>query len=117
MPYLTNSECVNRFAADRVPIYETYLCAGGKAGLRRHDTCSGERTYRNGRSRVLNLSPPSGDSGGPIQSFGSVNNKPRVILYGVVSIGVKCLDNDVNYPGIYTNVAYYLDWILDKLTD
>lgn len=38
-------------------------------------------------------------------------------MYGVVSAGVDCLNPDANgYPGIYTNVEYYMDWILDNMT-
>lgn len=30
VPYVKNEPCVKRFAGDNIPIYETYLCAGGK---------------------------------------------------------------------------------------
>lgn len=117
VPFLSNNDCANRFAADKVPIYETYLCAGGRNNTKKYDTCSGDsgeiksKDLQNNHLETFLLI-----SGGPIQSFGSVNNKPRIILYGVVSVGVKCLDEEVKYPGIYTNVAYYLNWILDNMS-
>ncbi|XP_075231082.1 trypsin beta-like [Lycorma delicatula] len=43
-----------------------------------------------------------GDSGGPLVCDN--------ILSGVVSWGFMCAEP--NYPGIYTNVSYYNDWIL-----
>ncbi|KNC28397.1 Trypsin eta, partial [Lucilia cuprina] len=43
----------------------------------------------------------SGDSGGPLVC----NNK----LVGIVSFGLGCAIP--GYPGVYTNVAYYYDWI------
>lgn len=46
-----------------------------------------------------------GDSGGPLQTFQS----PAIgTIIGVVSFGISC---GTPLPGIYTRVAYYLDWI------
>lgn len=53
--------------------------------------------------------------GGPIQNVGTLNDMSRVFLYGVVLGGVDCLNPDVIFPGVYTNVAFYLDWILDNM--
>ncbi|CAD6244871.1 GSCOCT00013511001.2-RA-CDS [Cotesia congregata] len=50
----------------------------------------------------------SGDSGGPLLSTGRYYNDARVIQHGIISYGMN------NY-GIYTSVAYYMDWILDNL--
>lgn len=55
--------------------------------------------------------------GGPIQTLATLDGKPRMILYGVVSVGVRCLDPNAIFPGIYTNVAYYLTWILDSMAE
>lgn len=48
-----------------------------------------------------------GDSGGPLQIFKEGNIGVATIV-GIVSFGVGC-SSDV--PGIYTRVAYYLNWI------
>jgi len=45
-----------------------------------------------------------GDSGGPL-----IVSKDVVV--GVVSYGSGCADQTQNYPGVYTRVSYYLDWI------
>ncbi|KAB0799560.1 hypothetical protein PPYR_07440 [Photinus pyralis] len=42
-----------------------------------------------------------GDSGGPLTCNG--------VLTGIVSFGVGCAHK--TYPGVFTNVAYYSDWI------
>ena len=42
-----------------------------------------------------------GDSGGPLTQAG--------LLVGVVSWGEGCADE--GYPGVYTEVSYFLDWI------
>lgn len=51
-----------------------------------------------------------GDSGGPLL-FMRVNEKAEVIYYqgGLVSYGRQCAL--ANFPGVYTRVAAYIDWI------
>lgn len=39
VPYISNSQCIQRFAPANVRVYETYLCAGGK---NKTDTCNGD---------------------------------------------------------------------------
>lgn len=47
-----------------------------------------------------------GDSGGPLQTPAHDIVEAKVL--GIVSFGIGCASG---YPGIYTRVAYYLDWI------
>ncbi|CAG0893394.1 unnamed protein product [Cyprideis torosa] len=70
----------------------TTICAGGEG----KDTCQG-------------------DSGGPILYDTSVveDGTRRYKLAGIVSLGVGCGDD--RYPGIYTNVWPYLDWITETM--
>ncbi|CAG5096705.1 Oidioi.mRNA.OKI2018_I69.XSR.g14742.t1.cds [Oikopleura dioica] len=48
-----------------------------------------------------------GDSGGPLDCFD--RRTQRQSLAGLVSFGKQCADKV--YPGVYTNVAYYREWI------
>lgn len=48
-----------------------------------------------------------GDSGGPLQYFSDRNSSIATVV-GIVSFGIDCGNG---LPGIYTRVAYYLDWI------
>ena len=45
-----------------------------------------------------------GDSGGPLQML----VKDKFYLVGITSFGIGC---GTKNPGIFTRVAYYLDWI------
>ncbi|XP_055543530.1 CLIP domain-containing serine protease B4-like [Wyeomyia smithii] len=72
----------------RVTFHDTQLCAGGKNG---EDTCTG-------------------DSGGPLMK----RIKSTYYMFGIVSFGPKNCGNK-DFPGIYTNVVKYLDWIESHL--
>lgn len=42
-----------------------------------------------------------------------VGFRKRWTEVGIVSWGVSCAKK--NYPGVYTNVRYFLKWILDNI--
>ena len=54
----------------------------------------------------------AGDSGGPMLS-NELSPLKRYAVIGITSFGVKCADPD--YPGVYTRVDNYLDWIAQHL--
>lgn len=37
----------------------------------------------------------------------------KAVLYGIVSFGVTCADE---FPGVYTAVSYYLNWMNKIMT-
>ena len=94
LPLVTNDQCREAFRRS-TQIWHKQLCAGG---LRDVDSCFG-------------------DSGGPLQALGIYNgNTARIVQYGVVSFGSReC--GTAGVPGVYTRVAYYVDWILNTMTD
>jgi secreted trypsin-like serine protease len=74
---------------NRITIGASQVCAGfGSA-----DTCSG-------------------DSGGAMLSSERTSNGHWAII-GITSFGVGCADP--KFPGVYTRVDKYLDWIQDNL--
>ncbi|XP_047532122.1 transmembrane protease serine 9-like [Vanessa atalanta] len=85
LPVLSNKECRNT-KYESAMIADDMLCAGyPKEGKR--DTCQG-------------------DSGGPLSAE---RGDKRYELLGVVSWGIGC--GRQGYPGVYTRVTKYLDWI------
>lgn len=93
VPIMTNEECETMFNSTRYRrvIHDSMLCAGYAEGGK--DSCSG-------------------DSGGPLMIR---NYDGRWVLVGIVSHGVGCAEP--NLPGVYTNVASYVDWIDSKIQE
>ncbi|XP_053669195.1 CLIP domain-containing serine protease B4-like [Anopheles marshallii] len=88
MNVTSSQECARAYQRGGILLKTTHMCAGGVRGK---DTCSG-------------------DSGGPLmrQIAGAW------YLIGVVSFGLnKC--GTAGEPGVYTNVAEYVDWIRDNI--
>ena len=56
----------------------------------------------------------SGDSGGPLMIKRHKRLDTHMTQIGVVSWGLDQCGNE-GVPGIYTNVRYFLSWILDHL--
>lgn len=88
----SQTECNTTYMATRdrkLPngIVNTQLCAGSR--IEAKDTCQG-------------------DSGGPFQIY----HPTLYCMYtqvGVTSYGMAC--GGINTPGVYTNIASYVDWI------
>jgi len=93
LPVVSGEDCGRVYGEKRVSIGEGQLCAGGIEGK---DSCVG-------------------DSGGPLMSTGiSRDGRTRYFVAGVVSFGPEgCGTKD--WPGVYTRVSHYTDWILNQL--
>lgn len=53
--------------------------------------------------------------GGPLFATANVDGKNRAVQYGIVASGVSCNDMRDLFPGVYTNIAFYMNWILDSM--
>lgn len=94
LPVVNSEDCNRIYGEKRISIGNGQLCAGGVEGK---DSCIG-------------------DSGGPLMSTGisSRDGRARYFVAGVVSFGPEsCGTKD--WPGVYTRVSHYTDWILDQL--
>ncbi|XP_014217925.1 serine protease easter [Copidosoma floridanum] len=79
-----------------VKLWHKQICAGGNGST--GSTCTG-------------------DSGGPLQTIVSLpNGETRIVQIAVISFGLTECSGDGAY-GVYTDLAYYVDWILDQLTE
>nr|CAH7750966.1 unnamed protein product [Callosobruchus chinensis] len=95
LPVVSLDECqrvYNNLQQNNLKITYKQLCAGGKNDK---DSCSG-------------------DSGGPLQVSTFLNDDTRYIQQGIVSFGHRFCGEE-GFPGVYTKIAYYMDWILDTI--
>lgn len=94
--YETEIAIIDRHTCNRAfggMITDNMICAGGMIANKR-DACSG-------------------DSGGPLIMDTSGNG--QMSLVGVVSFGNDCAVQ--GYPGIYTKLSNYYDWILGNIDE
>lgn len=85
-----NPTCKSIFSSYGATINDDILCAGVLAGGK--DSCGG-------------------DSGGPLM----LPLEKKYYIIGVVSYGKKCAE--VGFPGVYTRVTRYIQWISENIRD
>jgi len=91
LPVVENDLCKRAFG-NRSVIDDRILCAGYLRGGK--DACQG-------------------DSGGPLMHRISEGTNTRFYQIGVVSYGFRCAE--AGYPGVYTRVTAFVDWIQKNL--
>lgn len=78
--------------------------AAFRNGISEGQYCAYDPTPRN--KSELRTDSCQGDSGGPLQHIPSGSTIATIV--GIVSAGISC---GTDLPGLYTRVAYYVDWI------
>ena len=91
VPIVSPEKCVENYKG-LAQITDNQLCAGGQNW---QDSCGG-------------------DSGGPLILHRAIDSMLTAVQYGIVSFGPKLCGRE-NFPGVYTRVVKYLDWILDNI--
>ncbi|KAG7334876.1 hypothetical protein KOW79_001472 [Hemibagrus wyckioides] len=107
MPVVNNSDCADIYAPLRIT--DKMICAGFTEG--------GKDSYKgdSGGPMVVRLNKSwtqfgIGDSGGPMV----FKHNETWVQAGIVSFGYGCALP--NYPGVYTRVSQYQDWIKSFIT-
>ncbi|KAM3962498.1 bzArgOEtase [Aphomia sociella] len=90
VPVVSTNDCARVFSRVGRQITNKQMCAGGVSG---QDSCRG-------------------DSGGPL--MGKISQVSNWIAFGVVSYGPSPCGTP-GWPGVYTHVGAYVDWIVSKL--
>ncbi|XP_037074726.1 CLIP domain-containing serine protease 14D-like [Pollicipes pollicipes] len=85
-----HAQCQDTYSRQNMAVDNTQICANGENDLGGVDTCRG-------------------DSGGPLMERRNHRNRQIWYAAGVVSFGSGC--GNVNFPGVYTHVESFLDWI------
>ena len=93
VPFFDKEKCEKLYKAE---LGEGQFCSGGEKNI---DNCQG-------------------DSGGSLQYPGFLDKYDglRMLQYGIVSFGSKDCGTE-NFPGVYTKVHHYIDWILSNLKE
>ncbi|CRL07282.1 CLUMA_CG020261, isoform A [Clunio marinus] len=85
---VSNDDCQRVYSSENRQIVDSQVCAGGKKGF---DSCRG-------------------DSGGPLMRQNERGTPPYWYLVGLVSYGPSPCGME-GWPGVYTRVSNYIDWI------
>ena len=102
--YVTADQCNNAYGGGNSWFYggNSYIEDGMMCAYRSSvDSCGGD----SGGPLLL-----KGNSGG-LSSTGSSSDE----LVGLVSWGISCADDD--FPGVYTRISYYYDWIVATMCE
>merc|ERR1719347_2230925 len=89
IPVVSDDDCDSAYDSAGYGTIESMICAGLPEGGK--DSCQG-------------------DSGGPF----FLNDPESPTLIGIVSWGIGCAR--AGYPGVYTEVSYFIDWIQDTMS-
>lgn len=92
IPVTEKSDCSEKYAANNRTILDSQVCAGGLLGK---DSCTG-------------------DSGGPLMYLHKTETQEIWYIYGIVSYG-STICGIRDFPGVYTKVPNYLEWIISHL--
>ncbi|XP_060521818.1 phenoloxidase-activating factor 3-like [Cylas formicarius] len=92
LPIADKTKCAAVYSNYNIKLNVRQVCAGG---VKNKDSCPG-------------------DSGGPMQIAAWVDGESKYIQQGIVSFGPRYCGLP-GYPGVYTLIPYYMDWLLDTM--
>lgn len=89
---VSHKRCVETYRTKKVQLTTNQMCAGGEMGI---DSCRG-------------------DSGSPLMIYNEHIDRPHWSVVGIVSFGIAECGQE-NWPGVYTRVDKYIDWIVNTM--
>lgn len=108
-----HNQCVKNYDLARVTVHrQKQLCANGNAGNKDRTDCRPEEATEPRCQGGVDTC--RGDSGGPLIMSRPHFNRDRWYCEGIVSFAIGC--GNALFPGIYTRVDNYLDWISRHVT-
>ncbi|KAG5679646.1 hypothetical protein PVAND_009203 [Polypedilum vanderplanki] len=106
LPIWRNEDCNRAYFQ---PITDNFLCAGySEGGV---DACQVMYSCYFKNTFTFPLLTDMSDSGGPLM----MEVDSHWVQLGIVSFGNKC--GEPSYPGVYTRVSEYMDWIRENTRD
>jgi gram-positive specific serine protease len=113
LPKVSKESCQS-FHGSVVKLSEGHECYGGESIK---DSCKGELgLLLFARQSILTDLFVTGDSGNPLMNYVNVNRTLKAVQLGIVVAGhSQCGQGVSGFPGIYTDVNHYMEWILDNL--
>jgi secreted trypsin-like serine protease len=113
LPVVSQSKCARAYRShSQLRIDGTVLCAGldsgGKDACRVMPNCASMEFIQSTTPMLFHII--QGDSGAPLMF--QVGEK--FVVVGLVSFGVRCATP--GYPGVYSRVSVFTDWILQNIS-
>ncbi|XP_068929490.1 ovochymase-2 [Petaurus breviceps papuanus] len=105
-----DGEKSNKLQQLEVPILDSDVC---QEYYRNLSVGASQRMFCAGFPSKGGKDSCSGDSGGPLVC--SLEDSGLYALFGITSWGFGC--GRINYPGVYTSVTVFIDWIKQHLGD
>lgn len=60
----------------------------------------------------------AGDSGNPLMNYVHVKGRIKAVQLGIVAAGHSdCGRGASGFPGIYSDINFYMEWILDNIEE
>lgn len=107
-------EACQSFHSSVIQLSEGHQCYGGE-GVK--DSCKGGCKLIECLDGNVNVTP-AGDSGNPLMNYVNLKGRIKAVQMGIVTAGhTMCGRGASGFPGVYSDVTFYMAWILSNLEE